>query len=150
MKAKFLITGFALVFLIFIMHSYSLMFKGYVWNTAKIKGVGVSIYSDPDCSIILSEINWTMVEPGGLLEPGESRHQIMYIKNTGNTPINLTLEVVDWQPEIASEYISIGWNYTGEKINPLAILPVDVTLTVSPSVQNVTDFAFVIVIIGSG
>lgn len=84
------------------------------------------------------------------MEPGESKNVTTYLKNEGNTPINLSLNTSSWNPSEAENYIGLTWNYTGENLQPDQALPVTLILTVSQNIAGITTFNFDIVIEGKG
>ena len=102
----------------------------------------IKIYSESDCINEVSSINW------GSLSPGQSRDTIVYIKNTG-TPVTLSLSTRNWSPVNAEQYMTLTWDYNNQTIQASNVLRVILTLTVSGSVKNITDFSFEIVITAS-
>ncbi|MBS7640082.1 hypothetical protein KEJ12_00310 [Candidatus Bathyarchaeota archaeon] len=74
----------------------------------------------------------------------------IFIKNTGNVPITLSLSTEGWDPSNAGSYITLTWDYiSGTKVQPGSVLKVTLKLTVSSSVQGITSFSFNIVITGT-
>ncbi|MEM3480033.1 MAG: hypothetical protein QW702_00470 [Candidatus Bathyarchaeia archaeon] len=72
------------------------------------------------------------------------------MKNTGNVPITLSLSTENWNPSNAGSYMTLTWDYTSEtKIQSNSALKVTLTLTVSSSIQGITNFSFNIVITGT-
>jgi len=109
-----------------------------------VKGIGVMVYSDAECTNSVSSIEW------GILEPDESKSRTFYIRNEGNSAVTLSLSTENWNPASASEFITLSWDYGGQSINPDSVSEVTFTLAVSASVSGVTDFSFDILIVGSG
>jgi len=114
-----------------------------VSNAGKIKTVGVGIYSDSSYNNILSSINW------GTLEPGSDKTTTGYIRNSGNAPSILTLQTSNWNPPGAETYISLTWDYDGQVLNINEGIAVTFTLSISPTIEEITSFNFDITIIGS-
>ena len=85
-----------------------------------------------------------------MVEPGSSTSVTVYIKNTGNSPVTLTLDTENWNPSSASNYMSLSWDYNGQSIDAGGVVQVELTLTVYSNVTGITDFNFDIVITGSG
>ena len=104
---------------------------------------GLGVYSNSQGSTVLSSVEW------GALEPGASQDIVCYIKNEGSDPTIISMQTSDWSPSTASTYLTLSWDYSGQAINPDAIVPITLTLSVSPDVTGITDFSFQISIIGN-
>jgi len=113
-------------------------------NEGEVKGIGVGIYWNQSCTTEVSSINW------GIIEPGSGKNVTVYIRNEGNSAVSLTMNVSNWNPSNASDYIDLSWNYQGQIINVNDVLEVVFTLVVSTEIQGITSFSFDIVVIGSG
>lgn len=109
-----------------------------------VKGIGVAVYSNAACTSKLSSIDW------GMLEPGENESVTAYIRNEGNYVITISLSTENWSPSSASQYITLSWDYDGQSVNPDEVVEVTFTLAVSSSIDDITDFSFDIIIVGSG
>ena len=119
---------------------YSLRIRGY----GKIKTVGVDAYADLECTKIVSEINWGTIPAGG------SSQTTLYLKNTGNYPINMTINTENWSPAVAADYMALTWDYDGTELAPDEVRGVILTLAVDSNIAGITDFQFDIVIRASG
>jgi len=113
-------------------------------NVGEVKGIGVGIYWDQSCTTEVSSINW------GTIEPGSSKNVTVYIRNEGNSVVNLTMYASNWNPSNASDYIDLSWDYGGQSIDVSEVLEVTFTLVISTEIQGITSFSFDIVVIGSG
>lgn len=111
-----------------------------VTNSGSIKALGVEVYSDQSCTNAVSSIDW------GMLDPGADKTITLYIKNTGNSPVTLTMITSNWNPSNAPTYITFAWNYAGQTLSPNAVVPVGFTLHVSSSITGITNFSFDITI----
>lgn len=109
-----------------------------------VKAIGVMVYSDVNAANRLTSIDW------GIVEPGENKNVICYIRNEGNFAVTLSLLTENWSPSNASQYIALSWNYYGHSIGLGEIVEVTINLAVSDSVSGITDFSFDVVIVGSG
>jgi hypothetical protein len=109
-----------------------------------VKAIGVMVYSDVNVTNRLTSIDW------GVVEPGEDKNVICYIRNEGNFAVTLSLLTENWSPSNASQYITLSWNYDGHSIGLGEIVEVTINLDVSDSVSGITDFSFDLVIVGSG
>jgi archaellum component FlaG (FlaF/FlaG flagellin family) len=113
-------------------------------NTGNIKAVNVSLYQDSSCTIPLSALTWSNVEPNS------STIQTVYVKNEGTAPMTLNMTTNTWNPANALTYITVTWNQENTIVNPGNNVQANVTLTVSPSIAGITSFTFTIVIKGTG
>ncbi len=113
-------------------------------STGSIKTIGVKVYSDSACTNEVSSIDW------GTVEPGSTKDTTVYIKNTGNAAVTLSLGTENWSPSSASGYMKLTWNYDGQSISPNANVQTKLTLTVFANATGVTSFSFDILITGSG
>jgi hypothetical protein len=109
-------------------------------NKASIYTIGIEVYFDAECTRPCEQIDW------GVLYAGDSKTQLLYIKNTGNACCNLTMVTANWDPPEASSYIILEWNYTGQTLNPSDVLPVTFTLEVSQQITGISYFKFDIII----
>lgn len=115
----------------------------YSTGTVDITAVNVGVYSDAGCTLSLTSISW------GTISPGNSVTQTIYVKNTGNTPITLSMTTSNWNPVAANGPISISWNRQSQVLSAGSSIAATVTLTVSSSISGVTDFSVNIVITGT-
>jgi hypothetical protein len=122
----------------------SLQTSRTVSNTGTVKAIGVGVYSEYACINPITSINW------GTLEPGQAVNRTIYIKNTSNVPVTLSMTTQNWNPSSASNYITCTWDSEGKSLNASQVSPAVLTLSVRSNITGVTDFSFDIVIIGSG
>ena len=115
-----------------------------VQSRGKIKGIGVGIYANAEASIVVSEIDW------GILEPGESKNVTVYIKNEGNVVANLTMYTEAWTPPEAEESIQLTWDYDGTPLGISDIRCVTFTLLIDASIIGINDFSFDIIVMAIG
>ena len=112
-------------------------------NVGSVKASGVGVYWDSGCSNTVTSVNW------GTVAPGSTNDVTVYIKNEGNTAATLSSSTENWDPSIASTYMSLTWDYAGQVIDVGAVVQVTLSLTVSDTLEGVTSFSFDIVIVGS-
>lgn len=105
-----------------------------------LKTVGVEAYWDPNGTAPVEEIDW------GSCTPASIYNKTIYLKNSGTALCGLNLTTANWNPLNASNYIGLSWNYTGQTLQPNEIIPVELTLTISENITNITSFSFDIVI----
>jgi len=113
-------------------------------STGIIISVNVEVFWDAACTQKCTSIDW------GMCYPGENRSKTVYVKNTSNVPMNLTLGTQDWQPTEASNYISLYWSYDNHTLAVAEVYPTTLTLAISPAITGITTFNFNIVIVGTG
>jgi hypothetical protein len=107
-----------------------------------IKNIGTGIYWDELCEDPVSSIDW------GIIEPGLQKNLTIYVRNEGNVPIFIFLDTVNWEPQNASEYMQLSWDYLGEQIQPNDNIKVILSLNVSVNIYELEYFNFDIVING--
>lgn len=138
----------AIILLIFLVISaisvFAILTQKRIQNGARIKTVGIEVYWEPECINSVERIDW------GYLESGETVSKILYLKSISNIPITLHMSTEEWNPPVASEYISVAWDAENTRISPNEVLPITISLSVSPTISNITEFSFTIVIIGEG
>jgi len=143
---KYELEGIVAIVCIVILLSSVLAFAVYnqwsIHNEGKIKTVGLTVYEDADLTIPLTNIDW------GLLNPLESKNHGCYVKSNSNVPITLNLNVVDWDPIEAENYLTVSWNLENHILNTNEVIEATFTLSVSPSI-DITQFAFVTILQGS-
>ncbi len=108
----------------------------------EIDAVGVSIYSDYGCESALSSIDW------GFVEPGSSNEAVMYIRNEGSVSITLNMSVDDWEPDLASDHLTVSWDREGTELGVGSVARAIITLVVDTAVSNVTNFSFDVTVTG--
>lgn len=113
-------------------------------NRGTVKAIGVGVYSDPGCTEQVTDIGW------GIVEAGATKNVTVFIRNEGGAPMTLSLETENWNPPEAAGYMSLSWDYGDEVIDVGEAVPVTLSLSVSDSIEGITNFSFDIVIIGSG
>lgn len=109
----------------------------------------LGIYWYSNCTGEAFSIDW------GTLYPGGTESTSLYMRNKGNMDLRLALSTSNWvyhqnETQLSTEqyrnYFSLSWDYNNTTIKPTQILNVTLTLEISPLIQNVTSFAFDIII----
>jgi hypothetical protein len=111
-------------------------------SSGNIATVNVGVYSDAACSQELTSIDW------GDIFPGESVNKIIYVKNTGNTKIKLTMTATNWNPSTANESMTLTWNKEKTALIADEIKEARLTLFVSQDICDIENFSVDIVITG--
>jgi hypothetical protein len=113
-------------------------------NVGSLKAIDIGAYWDADLTNRVNVIDW------GLLEPGGQNNVAIYFQNEGNSAVTLSKSASNWNPSVASNYLTLSWDYNGQKIEADENLKVTLTLSVSAGITGVTDFGFDIVVVGTG
>jgi hypothetical protein len=101
-----------------------------------IQGIGVGIYWNQNCTNRTLSLNW------GSTEVGSSSNLTIYIRNEGNSEVSLRLNASKWIPSNAQSYMSLNWNYTNQVLNADEVIPIELTLAVSPTICDINNFSF--------
>lgn len=115
-----------------------------VGNVGSVKAIGVGVYWDENCTSEVSFIDW------GMLEPDSIENVTVYIRNEGNSVASLSMETSNWNPSNASNYMALSWDYSEQSINPDDVVRITFTLSISATIEGITNFSFDITIVGSG
>jgi len=113
-------------------------------NSGSVKTVGLGVYWDAALTNAVSSIGW------GTINPGSNSTVTVYIRNEGDTTVNLTMSTANWNPSTASNYITLTSDYGGQTIGVAAVIVVKLTLSVSASTTGITAFSFNINMVASG
>jgi hypothetical protein len=103
----------------------------------------IGVYTDSACTNALNTITW------GSVAAGTNTTQTIYVKNTGTGTITLNLSTNNWTPTNSTNYITITWNKTGSTLAAGQSTAATITLTVSPSITDITTFSNTITIAGT-
>jgi hypothetical protein len=111
-----------------------------VAHADSMRGVGVGIYWDQGCTNRVLSLGW------GPIEPGSNHTLTVYVRNEGTSAVSLWLATSKWTPSASSKYISLNWNYSGQVLGVDQVVPLKLTLSVSPTIYDITDFSFTTII----
>ena len=114
-----------------------------VESEGTVTAINLGVFSDSGCTQTLTGIDW------GNISPGDSVTKTVYVKNTGNAPITLSMGTTGWMPYIAIEYITVSWNRQGTSLNPEQSVSATVTLSVASGTEGVSSFYVEIVVTGT-
>lgn len=104
-------------------------------------GAKIDVYTDHSKTATLSHIDWGTCNPGG------TKTYDAYMFNSGNVPIVLMLSTENWNPQNASNYIHLQWNYNNETIQPNTGISITFSLTIDSNISGIDTFSFDIIII---
>jgi hypothetical protein len=113
-------------------------------NGAVTTSANLGVYSNIGCTTPLSSVNW------GTITPGANITQTVYIKNTGSgLSLALSMGTSNWTPVGANGPITLNWNQENTRLNPGKSCTTVLTLSVSPTIADVTTFSVQINISGT-
>lgn len=95
----------------------------------------IGVYSNSACTNNMTTISWGSITAGG------STTQTIYVKNTGTGTLTLGLSATSWTPTQASSYITVSWDKQGAKLSAGQSTQATVTITVSSSIADITNFS---------
>jgi len=111
-----------------------------VARASSMSGVGSGIYWDQACANRTLSLDW------GLVEPGSSSTMRVYVRNEDDSAVSLWMATSNWTPQIASEYMTLIWTYSGRILSTNEVVPIDLILTVCPNASGITDFSLDVII----
>jgi len=103
---------------------------------SSVNGLGVGIYWDQACTNRTRSLDW------GAIEVGSNNTLTVYVKNEGNSAASVSLETSSWNPSTALDYMSLSWNYSGQILNVDQVIPLELTLTLEPTINGISNFSF--------
>ena len=115
-----------------------------VSSTGTVTAVNVGVFSDSSCTVVLTSVDW------GSVAPGNSVTKTIYVKNTGNVLITLSMTKTSWVPASADGPITLTWNRESTTLTAGQYTAATLTLSVSSSISGITSFSVNIVITGTG
>jgi len=104
-------------------------------SAASVRGLGAGIYWDQGCT------NRTVTYDWGPLRPGSNKTVTVYVRNEGDSATYLSLATSKWTPAAALGYITLDWNYAGQILSVDQVIPLELVLTVSPTISGITHFS---------
>jgi hypothetical protein len=112
-------------------------------NVSAVGSTGnIGVYWDKNCTKTVFTIDW------GNLSQGQVKDFTMYVRNEGNESTILVETATNWNPTSAWRYLTFSWVCQNEKIAVGKTANVTQRLSVSPSVQGITQFSFNITVEG--
>ncbi len=122
----------------------SLLTSSYmVKSSGKIEALNLEVYLDQQGTRVVDSVDWGAIEPGGRV------NRLVYVKNSGTSPLTLSTSVSGWTPAGANTYLSFYCDKEGAVINPGEVMPLTLTLDVSKAIAGITNFAFDVTIEGT-
>jgi len=109
-----------------------------------VKSLGVGVYWNPECTNATSSVDF------GGVEPGFSSSFTLYLRNEGNSDLNLSMSSENWDPANASDYMTLTWNREGQQISPDEVIEFVITLSVSEDIEGISSFSLDMIVSGTG
>ncbi len=103
---------------------------------SSVNGFEVGIYRDQACTDRIVLLDW------GPVEAGSNCTLTIYVKNEGDSAVSLWLATSNWAPSSSSGYMSLNWSYSGQILSVGQVIPLELTLTISPIISGITGFSF--------
>jgi uncharacterized repeat protein (TIGR01451 family) len=113
-------------------------------SSGTIKAIGVEVYWDQGGTNPVTSVDW------GNPEPGDTLTRTIYVENTGNSQMTLSLVVSNWSPTGAADYITVTWDRDDYQLGAGDMVEAILTLQVSPDINGIENFSFDMVIEGTG
>lgn len=126
----------SLTILVFCAFTAAMESNNIIVRASAVDGLGVGVYWDQACTNRTLSFDW------GNIEPGSNNSVTIYVMNEMSSPASVSLETTNWTPSTSENVISLNWNYSGQVINSGQVIPIDLTLTVLPDINNITGFNF--------
>jgi hypothetical protein len=144
LKTVFIILALGL-FLSMLTASALLFSKQTILTSGRIVSVNVGVYQNSGCTLTATAIDW------GNLNAGDNKTVSVWVKNTGTSTVTLSMNTGSWVPSNATSMLSLVWNQEKKTLTPNQVVQANLTLSVSPAVDNsIGSFSFSIVISGAG
>ena len=105
-------------------------------SSGTISAVNIGVYSDSGCTQTCTSLDWGMVSPGSVVTKN------VYVKNTGNVPVTLSMATSGWSPSNANSYLTVSWNRQGTQLNAGQSIAATITLTVASDTGSLNSFSF--------
>lgn len=108
-----------------------------------ITTLNVGVFIDQQCTQNATSMSW-----GGVYA-GESQTMTIYVKNTGDSPLTLSMNILDWEPSYASSVLSMTWNRENTVIDSGQVTQATLTLSVSSNPGALSSFNYNMLITGT-
>ncbi len=112
-------------------------------SSGTIQTIELDAFMDIACTQECTEMDFGTLNPGGISA------QTIYIKNTGTTPIFLSLTVNNWNPAEAGLWMSISWDRENYVLNSGESILATLSLSVDESIEVIEYFDFDVTLKGT-
>jgi len=115
-----------------------------IQSSGTVTAINLGVYSDSGCTIPKTSLDW------GTISPGNTMTSTVYVKNTGNGAVTLSMTKTGWDPAGANGPITLTWNRESTTLSVGQSVAAVLTLSVSSGISGITTFSVNIVITGTG
>jgi hypothetical protein len=105
---------------------------------------GIVAYWDKECRNPVKLMDW------GLLVPGQTKNQTLYVRNEGNETMLLVETTANWSSSSASRFLAFSWYASDRKLDAGKVVSAVQTLKVSLQAKDISTFGFDIIFKGMG
>ena len=112
-------------------------------STGTVNTLNLAVYSDSECTLPLTSVNW------GSVTPGSSNPTTIYIKNTGNITETLTMTTGGWDPLSSNSCLTLTWDKENAVVAPGSSTAAVLTLVVDLDTGSLSNFSFNITLTGT-
>lgn len=111
-------------------------------STGNVKAINIEVYWDSGKIDRVDSIDW------GVISPTETKNVTIYIYNSGNSPVYLSLNSEDWYPEQVESVMVLNWDYNDNAISPSQGIFINLSLTMTQPLEDTTisNFSYTIII----
>jgi archaellum component FlaG (FlaF/FlaG flagellin family) len=108
-----------------------------------ITSINVGLFLDQQTTVNCTSMSW-----GGVYA-GESASKSIYVKNTGNAALTLSMRIIDWIPESADGPVSMSWNRENYILDPGEVVEARLTLSISENADGISNFGYKMLVTGT-
>ncbi len=113
-------------------------------GTIVVSTPNLGIFSDSQCTQSLTIFDW------GSIAPDTSVTKTIYIKNSGDVPLTLTMASSGWDPAAAANSMGLTWNKQSSTLAVGQTTSAVLTLTVDSDISGISTFSVDIIVSGTG
>ena len=110
---------------------------------AVVNSINVVVYSDSSCKVNCTSLDWGNISPDGVVT------KTIYVKNTGDSRVSLSLTASNWSPSRAESLLELSWNLGKRSIAAGKVVPAELTLSAASNLGSLASFNFTISIVGT-
>jgi len=110
---------------------------------AVVNSINVGVYSDSSCRVNCTSLDWGNISPGGVVT------QTIYVKNTGDGRVSLSMSASNWSPSGAESLLELSWSLGRRSLAAGKVVPAVLTLSAASDLRSLTSFNCTISIAGT-
>ena len=108
-----------------------------------VNGINVGVYTDSNCRVNCTAIDW------GNISPGDVVTKTVYVKNTGESRVSLSVTASNWSPSEAEPLFELSWSLGRRSLGAGKVVPATMTLSAASNLGSLSSFNFTINIVGT-